>query len=259
MKRRTFLGATGLLAVGGTTAGLVKNRGNVDATISDGKHLIGGWAKMTYKNGTTEFGTLSDEFSKISWAENGDLIVHFVDNHDMTKWKLLGPRPERKVIHSGDPPRHQGKRRVSLNHPLSSGSYQLVGKKLGLNTDEVTSRVSFPIRPTVKVLRAEPDISPDQARLEVKNTGTAPVKLSGVKITETPSGGSKQRLFERGVVLVLPGETRKVTSREKVFVSSKENSCLEYPDEINVSLYDSGEQIAAAKTRVTNVTDTNDC
>lgn len=248
MLRRAFLGSVGVAAAGGTV-GLLKNSGDVNDTVQDAKELAGGTVKVTHDDGTTEFGLLSGGFEKVSWHENGDLLINFADDPEMAEWGLVSPEPERNLLASGTPAEFGGTKRANLrgNYPLSPGEYLLIGAKLSKSDDnwmgvesERTGKVTFSVKPNIVLESAKPAENPAYAELTLKNTGTAPVPVKGAKITGVPHDDYRYEFFEEGETFLLPSETTKVRSRKPVFAT---DSCPKHPDRINVSLYTADSQI----------------
>jgi hypothetical protein len=259
MNRRTFLGGLGLLAVGSTTAGLVKNEGDIDTTISDGKHLAGGVTKMTYEDGTTEFGLLTD-FEKVSWLDHGDLEIHFKDDPDMMQWGLISQEPEREIIETGFPPQYGGRKTVRLRdrYPLQPGTLKLIGAKyeqaddsrFGMEADR-TSTVTFPIEPEVSIVNAQPASDSERVQLTIKNTGTTPTPVKGAKITGVPTEDNRYEIFQDGSVFLLPNESTTVLSRRPVLASE---SCT-YPEQFDASLYTSDQLVWNQTATLSNATE----
>jgi hypothetical protein len=239
MKRRTFLASVGVLGIGGATAGLVKNEGDVDETIEDSKRLAGGAVTVTLDDGTTIFGLTSGGFEKVSWADNGDLLVNFEDNPDMHEFAVVGPEPEKNVIATGTPDPYGGQVRVNMNYPLEQGEYTIFGAKMDISGQawevDRTGTVKFPVNSQLEVVEVTQADDETNADITLRNTGTAPIQALGVAFEGIPNVFAEDYMgFKNGEKpLLLPDEETVVTSSRDPFL--KENG-VSVPNQYNVSV-----------------------
>lgn len=195
-------------------------------------------------SGTRRFDLGAGGYQYAEWTADGRLEIGFYDDPPMQEWYLVGPKPERELLASGTPPTFGGTRTVGLAYPIQPGQYLLTGAKVVANPDtfmgmeaERTGTARFSVEPDVWLAAVESaGENGMQAALTVRNVGSCPVRLEGVKFGEAvPGSGTRQFIgFVDGPRRLIPGDAVTVVSEMWPFQNGEE---VRVPESFEVGLW----------------------